>query len=407
MRAAVEFHRGATPRLLSAKHAGRTRRLGLRGVLVVVQVGLSIVMLTGAGLMLRTLGKLRSVDPGFDTRNLLLMWIDPTLAGYNQAHVDSYYGELQQRVAAIPGVESASYSSDALLVGSLRTSEIRVDGEPSTQSVKAQVLMVGPQYFTTMRLPVLRGRSFSPPDVRGGLPVALVNEVFVREFLNGRDPIGLYFASGDQRWEIIGVVRNAKYDSLTKKDKPTVYLPLVNGPAVFALRTAIPAATLIPAVRKTVHDLDENVPVIRVQTQSEAIDQRLFNQRLLARLLGGFSGLGIGLACIGLYGLVSYDAASRTKEIGVRTALGAQRSDVLRLFLQRAIVVMLLGLAVGVGSATLATRLLTSMLYGIKPLDPVTFIAVPILLFGIGLAASLLPSARAARVDPSVALRSE
>jgi ABC-type antimicrobial peptide transport system permease subunit len=164
---------------------------------------------------------------------------------------------------------------------------------------------------------------------------------------------------------------------------------------------------LISAVRKTVHDLDENVPVIRVQTQSEVIDQQLFVQRLLARVLGVFSGLGVGLACIGLYGLVSYEAASRTWEIGVRTALGAQRSNVLWLFLRQGVMVMLLGLAVGVGSAALATRLLTSVLYGIKPLDPGTFIAVPILLFGIGLAASLLPAARAARVDPAVALRSE
>jgi len=407
MRAAVEFHRGTTARWLSATHAGRARRLGLGGVLVVVQVGLSIVMLTSAGLMLRTLGELRSVDPGFDTRNLLLMWIDPSLAGYNKAHVESFYEDLQQRLAALPGVESASYSSDALLDGSLQTLEIRVDREPSKQSVKAQVLMVGPQYFTTMRLPVLRGRSLSLPDVRGGLPVALVNEVFVREFLNGRDPIGRYFASGHQQWEIVGVLRNAKYDSLTKKDKPTVYFPLINGPAVFALRTDTPPATLIPAVRKTAHDLDENVPVIRVQTQSEVIDQGLFVERLLARVLGVFSGLGVGLACIGLYGLVSYETASRTQEIGVRTALGAQQSDVLWLFLRQGVMVMLLGLAVGVGAAALATQLLTSMLYGVKPLDPGTFIAVPILLFGIGLAASLLPAARAARVDPAVALRSE
>lgn len=245
-------------------------------------------------------------------------------------------------------------------------------------------------------------------DIRGGSPVALVNEAFVGKFLNGRDPIGLHFGSGDtQGWAIVGVVSNTKYDSLIKEDKPTAYLPLTSEPGVFELRANTSPAALIPAVRKTVHDLDENVPVMRVQTQSGAIDQRLFDQRLLVRLLGGFAGLGVVLACIGLYGLLSYEAASRTQEIGVRTALGAQRSNVLWLFLRRGLMVVLLGSAVGVGSAALATRLLTSMLYGIKPLDPVTFIAVPILLLGIGLVACLLPASRATRVDPAVALRYE
>jgi predicted permease len=383
-RAAVVFHGGTTGRMSQSMHAGRRRWPRIGSSLVVIQVALSVVMLVGAGLMLRTLGKLWKVDAGFDTRNLLLTWIDPTLAGYDKARVESYYEDLQRRLAALPGVVSASYSSDALLTGELETSEVRIDRGISKSSSESQMLMVGPQYFETMRIPILLGRSLSPVELRRGSAVALVNEAFVWKFLNGRDPVGQSFGVGGKEWQIVGVVRNSKYDSLIKEDRPAAYLPLRNGSAVFELRTDTPPAALIPVVRKTVRDLDENVPVIRVQTQSEAIDQQLFDQRLLVRLLGGFAGLGVVLACIGLYGLLSYEAVSRTREIGVRMALGAQRSNVLWLLVRRGLTVVLLGSAVGVGSAALATRLLTSMLYGIKPLDPGTFIAVPILLFGIG-----------------------
>lgn len=407
-RAAVEFHRSTTVRLASATRAGRGHRLGLGSALVVMQVGLSIVMLTGAGLILRTLNQIRSVDPGFDTRNILLMWIDPSSAGYNKAQAESYYEDLQQRLAALPTVVSASYSSDALLTGEMQTSEIVVNGKSNSQTVGSQMMMVGPHYFTTMRIPIMQGRPLSLEDIQRRSHVALVNEAFVGEFLKGRDPIGVRLGSDDKdQWEIIGEVRNTKYDSLTKEDKPTAYLPLTSGPVVFEIRTDTPPTALIPAVRRTVHDLDENVPVMRVQTQSGAINQRLFDQRLLVRLLGGFAGLGVVLACIGLYGLLSYEAASRTQEIGVRMALGAQRSNVLRLYLWRGLTLVLLGSAVGVGSAAMSTQLLTSVLYGIKPLDPVTFIAVPALLFGIGLVACFLPAARATQVDPAVALRYE
>lgn len=407
-RAALALRKDTMWRLTSNTRANSGRWLGFGGELVVVQVGLSIVMLTGAGLMLRTLGQIRSVDAGFDTRNLLLIWIDPTLAGYNKARAESYYENLQQRLAALPGAASASYSSGALLNGEMQTAGIKIDGAPSKQTMQSQMMMVSPQYFTTMRIPILRGRSLSLADGRGGATSALVNEAFVEKFLNGRDPIGQHFRSGDQQQlTIVGVVRNTKYDSLMKKDKPIAYFPLTKGSVVFELRTDIPPAALIPAVRKTVHELDENVPVIRVQAQSEAIDQRLFDQRLLVRLLGGFAGLGVGLVCIGLYGLLSYEVASRTHEIGVRIALGAQRNNVLWLFLRRGLMVVLLGSVIGVGLAALLVQLLISMLYGIKPLDPVTFIAVPILLFGIGLVACLLPATRATRVEPAVALRYE
>jgi ABC-type antimicrobial peptide transport system permease subunit len=194
---------------------------------------------------------------------------------------------------------------------------------------------------------------------------------------------------------------------LKDEDAPTAYVPLDTGGATFELRTTLAPATFIPAVRKTMQDLDDNVPVMQLRTQSESIDRLLFSQRLMARLLGGFAVLGLGLACIGLYGLLSYEVGRRTREIGVRTALGAQRADVLGLFLRRGLVVVLLGSAAGVGAAAAVTRLLGTLLYGVRALDPLTFVAAAVLLVAVGLAACFLPASRAMRVDPAVALRYE
>jgi predicted permease len=408
-RAAAEFHRG-TAGGLQSMHAGRRRWGGLGNGLVVVQLALSIVMLVGAGLLLRTLGELRNVDAGFDTHNILLLWIDPALAGYDKPRVQNLYENLQQHLAALPGVLSVSYSSDALLDGSLWTEDVKIEKQTSKQTVDSQMLRVGPQYFETMRVPLTRGRSLALADLHGGPPVAVVNEAFVRKFLEGRDPIGLHFGSDDKdapQWAIVGVVRNAKYNSLTDEDAPTAYIPLTQGGAAFEMRTAASPAAMIPLVRKTMLDLDENVPIMRLKTQSETIDRQLFNQRLLARLLGAFATLGLVLACIALYGLLSYEVVRRTREIGVRSALGARRTSVLGLFLRRGIIVVLIGSAIGLATSALVTRLLASMLYGVKALDVVTFVAVPFLLAIVGLLACLLPAVRAMRVNPAVALRYE
>ena len=409
MRSAAEMSRGTTDAAPVNTPAGR-RRPALGSTLVVLQVALSIVMLTGAGLLLRTLAKLRSVDAGFDTRNVLLVWINPVLAGYDKTRVQSLYDVLQHRLSSLPGVTSVSYSSTAILDGGLWTEDVKIEGQSGKQSVDSQMLRVGPRYFETMRLPLLRGRSLGLADIRGGPPAAVVNEAFVRKFLEGRDPIGLHFGSDDKgatQWAIVGVARDAKYASLEDEDAPTAYVPLDTGGATFELRTAFPPAGLIPAARKTVHDVDDNIPVMQVRTQSESIDRLLFNQRLMARLVGGFAVLGLGLACIGLYGLLSYEVARRTREIGVRTALGAQRRDVLALFLRRGLIVVLLGSAAGVGAAAGLTRVLASLLFGVRALDPLTFLGSAVLFAVVGLVACFLPASRAMRVDPAVALRCE
>jgi predicted permease len=408
-RSAAEMSRGTTESAPVSNSAGR-RRPNLGSTLVVLQVALSIVMLTSAGLLLRTLGKLRSIDVGFDTSNVLLLGINPEIAGYNKKQVVTLYGTLQQRLSSLPGVMSASYSSSALLDGSSWTESVKIPGQTSNEQVSLQMLGVGPHYFETMRLPLLRGRSLGVADIKGGPPVAIVNEAFVQKFLKGRDPLGVQFGPDDKDvkpWTIVGVVRDAKYASLEDTIEPTAYVPLDQGGATFSIRTAIAPEELMQVVRKTVQDVDINVPIMQMRTQSESIDRLLFNQRLMARLLAGFAVLGLGLACIGLYGLLSYEVARRTREIGVRTALGAQRRDVLLLFLSRGLIVVLLGAAAGIGAAAAVTRLLGTLLYGVRALDPWTFAGAAAVFLLVGLTACFLPTSRAMRVDPAVALRCE
>ena len=402
---AIEL-KGST--MTSRHEAGQ--RFGLGKWLVVMQVALSMIVLAGAGLLLRTLNKLHSVDPGFDAHNLILFSIDPELAGYNKRQISDLYAILQRRLAALPGVVSASYSSDALLDGSLWTEDIRVEGRVDKNTVESPMLFVGPDYFQTMKIPLVEGRFFWASDIGSDQRAAVVNREFVRKFTSGRNPIGLHFGGNDPKdpqWEIVGVVGDTKYATLQTANAPTAYLPLTAGGATFELRTAVSPAGLMPAVRNLVNEVDSNLPLIRMRTQSDSIDQLLFNERLLARLFGLFGALGLMLACIGLYGLLSYDVTRRTREIGIRTALGAQRRDVLLLVLRQGLVLITIGVALGAASAIAVTRLLDSLLYDVRPADPAIFALTASLLIAIGLVACLIPARRAVRVDPMAALRCE
>jgi predicted permease len=389
---------------------GAGRRFGAGSGLVMIQVALSMVVLIGAGLLLRTLDKLRSVDPGFDTRNVLLFSIEPSLAGYKGKAIPDLYKNLQQRLSALPGVESASYSSDALLNGGLWTQDVRIEGQADKNTVESQMLAVGPAFFTTMRIRLAAGRTLRDADMAPERQAAVVNEEFVRRFVGARNPLGLHFGGDDAKdphWEIVGVVGNTKYATLRQPDAPTAYVPLREGGASFALRTGVAPVSLISAVRRVVSQVDDNLPVIGIRTQSETIDRLLFSERLLARLFGLFGLLGLVLTCVGLYGLLSYEVARRTRELGIRTALGAQRWDVLQLVLRQGLALVILGATAGAGAALAVTRLLESLLYGVRPTDPLTVAGVAALLIAVGVVACSLPARRATRVDPMVALRYE
>jgi predicted permease len=388
------------------------RRIGLGSCLVVAQVALSVVVLVGAGLLIRTLANLRKVNPGFDTHNLLLFGINPIPAGYKVERSQTLYRELQARLTSVPGVISASYSSDTLLSNGLWTSGVHIEGQSKDATVQTDMLAVGAEFFETMRLPLIAGRTFSKSDFQSGRAVAVVNRTFGQRFLGGKNPLGVHLGgttpSGkDVEREIVGIVGDAKYDDLRKSVEPTAYIPLQEGAAHFAIRASIQAEALIPTVRQVVASFDDNLPLFDVRTQTETIDRLLFNERLVAQLSSVFGGLALVLACVGLYGLLSYEVARRTREIGIRTALGAPRREIFRLVLRQGLTLTIFGAIVGITAAIGVTRFLGSLLYGVGATDPLTFVTIAFTLVAVALLAGYIPSRRAMRVDPMVALRYE
>ena len=427
--------------------------------LVVAQVALAVVVLVGAGLLVRTLQNLRNVDPGFDTRNLLTFGLDPTLIGYQTPQIDTFYRNLQDRLAAIPGVEAVSYSNSTLLSGSLWETGFHLKGTPKDEESDADYLPVGSNFFAMMHMRLLAGRNFNSADFAGAeiaeqkerereaaaeakeagianpgptaaggsagwtfaandapVPV-IVNKLFVQKYFPKANPLGQQFgereadaAKGDWAspgWMIVGVVSDAKYQDLRSPMDPTMYVPSSGGNTSFEVRTTMNPTAITPLIRNIVSQMDGNLPVFEVHTQTELIDQLLFQERMIARLSGFFGVLALVLACIGLYGLLSYEVSRRTREIGIRMALGAQRRDVLRLVVGQGILLAIAGAIVGIGVALGVTRYLKSMLYNIQASDPATMAGVAVLLALVALAACYIPARRATRVDPMVALRYE
>jgi predicted permease len=431
-------------------HTGRRIRFG--DALVVFQVALSIVVLVGAGLLVRTLLNLQAINPGFDTQNLLLFGINPTMAGYKDQQMMHLYGELQQRFAALPSVVAAAYSDEPLLSGGYSTDEVHLDGAPPKTNINTDVLTVGPGYLSAMRIPLLAGRAFnsadfssteetdavvkakdeaaakapvgsgthpaplhsSPPTV-APVPV-IINETFARQFFPKQNPVGMHIGNAENDdphvvihpgYRIVGITSDTKYRDLKREIKPTIYTPLVGSHAYFALRTTGDPMALVNAVRNIVASADSRLPIFDVRTQTEQIARTHFRERLLSRLSSFFAVLATVLASIGLYGLLSYEVATRTRELGIRMALGAQKRHLMRLVVLHGIFLALGGVALGMVGAFAVTRFMASMLYHVRSSDPETFLAVGALLLLIALIACGVPALRAVRVDPLVAIRNE
>ena len=388
------------------------RRFGLGAALVVTQTAVSILVLAGAGLLVRTLINLRNTDTGFDAHNVLLFDIDARLSGYKDAKLGQLYREIQQRVSAAPGVTSASYSSTTLLSGADITTTFRVTEAPVQSGVNVDELPVGPDFFQTMRIPTLIGRTFLAADFENAAKPQpmVVNQSFALRFFGRGNALGRLLSEGDTKtpdYEIVGVVGDAKYDDLRKKMRPTTYFPMGLEPGSFEVRTAMDPKALIPNVREILSGLDSNLVLLSAKTQIEQIDQALYQERLLATLSSLFGGLGLALACVGLYGLLSYEVSRRTHEIGVRMALGAEQSGVLRLVIRRGVTLAMFGVAIGVAAALGVTRYVETLLYGVRPVDPVTFVCVAALLLAVAVGACYIPARRAMRTDFMVALRYE
>jgi putative ABC transport system permease protein len=399
----------------SASRAGsRARR-----TLVVLELALSVVLLVGAGLALRSISKLRHVNTGFDTHNVLTASISlPGIRFDKRSKVVDFLYQLRDRLAATSAVEAVGIASASPLggggfyLGRMMVAQGR-DASPANE-VEINWNVTTPGYFAALRIPILRGRDFTTRDDSTSPPVMIVNEKFAKSMFPHEDPLGKRaMSSRDEKVyrEIVGVVRDVKYYGASDSARALVWVPYAQGNAwrqgIVTLRTRSNPLDALVTLKRELRGLDAGIALANVTTMDETMARSMAGDRLVAILLGAFAGLALVLAAIGIFGVLSYTVAQRTHELGIRVALGAQRSDVLRLVVGETMPLITLGVAIGLLAALGITRFLRALLYEIQPTDPATFVAVAAVLGVVGVAAALLPARRAARVDPVIALRSE
>ena len=397
---------------------GSRGRALLRSALVVGQVTVSLVLLIFAGLALRSLRNATSMDPGFNPRNIVVATIAPRLSSYGETKGRAFFRELLARLNALPGVESASMTANLPLTLSVALSFFTLEGEeqlPENQRRLVDMTMVSPEYFRTVGIPFIAGRDFSERDQDAASQLVVINETMARRFWPNENPVGRRFSTtlfGAQlrRAEIIGVVKDGKYRTLGEEPRPFVYANMVQnyaGMATLIVRAGIDTRTIFADIRKTVSSIDRSMPVFGLMTLTERIGPSLLLPKYAAMLFGAFGVLGTLLAVVGLYGVVSYSVSQRTHEIGVRMALGGQRSDILKLVVGEGMVLTGVGLALGLAGALVLARFISVILYGIGSADPVTFIGISVLMIVVTLEACYIPARRASGVEPTVALRYE
>lgn len=387
--------------------------------LLVFQVALSLVLLVSAGLFLQTLVQLRRVDPGFDTRNLLLVRVMPQASGYDMPRSLALYRTLIERFQGVAGVRSVALTQPALLSGSVSTTSFYLAGQPvpadprDREGREIHRVVVSPEFFRVLGIPILRGRGITPGDHSDAPRVAVINEAAARRFVPGEDPIGQRFGTSPDRTggiEIVGLARDAKYSEVREPAPPTMYVSYLQAPraaAVFVLRTHGMAEAVAGSVRDVVRRVDPNLPLVSVMTQHQAIERHLAQERLFAQACSLFGGIALLLASVGLFGLMSYSVARRTGEMGVRMALGAQRRSVVQMIMVESMGLVGIGLVAGLALTAVATRLIATLLFGVPPHHPGTILAAAALLVIVCGIAAYLPARRASLVDPLVALRCE
>ena len=386
-------------------------------LLVAFQIAVAVIISVAAGLFVRTLSNLQSVELGFDRHNVLLFQVDAQKAGHDDPEIVDFYGDLRRRLSAIPGVRSVTLSEDSLIRAGTGL-PIGVAGAPPRPETR--ILTVGPEFLETMQIPIVAGRDFEETDRHGSAPVAVINEAFAKANFGDQNPLGRHLIlrraePGEplaRDMEIVGVSRNARYGGLTTQIPPVVYIPYDQGyplPAqmVYALRTWGHPLAYLNAVREIVRRADPRVPVAEVRTQAADIDRTINQEITFARLCTAFAILALVIACVGVYGAVSYNATRRTGEIGIRMALGARRGGIVQMVLRDVLVLAAVGLCVGLAVALATSRFVASFLYGLKPNDPMALALPAIILLSAVLAAGYVPARKASRIDPVTALRVE
>jgi len=398
----------------------RGRRFDLHYPLVSAQVALSLTLMVGAGLFLRTLANLKDIDTGFHADRVLIASFNPGLSRYSEQRERDFYARLMERVAALPGVRTVSMADQPLLAGAMYEGVV-VEGlvTPPKNGPVAAIKTVTPRFFETMGIPLRLGRDFSPQDLPGAPKVAIVNERFARQFLGGQNPIGKHIGLGGKTadLEVAGVIADTKYRNLRGAAPATVYLPIdqldLTGrpgsmPRTLHVRTSAGGLQSTSAlIEQQARALDRNLPVSTVSTFANIIDAQLVRERLIATLSGFFGAVAMLLACFGLYGVMAYSVQRRTQEIGIRMALGAARGAATRMVMRQSVAMVLAGVTAGIPMALWLSKLVKSLLFGVEPGDAATLAAASLLLVAVAALAAYLPARRAARIDPTVALRYE